>query len=46
VLSITTELTRRMRANRARAGEPTKKYDESLAALDRRRIALLEALSH
>lgn len=46
VLSITTELTRRMRANRARAGEPTKKYDESLAALDRRRIALLDALSH
>lgn len=44
VLSIATELTQRMRANRARDGQPTKPFDESLAALRRQRNAMVDAL--
>lgn len=44
LLSAATALTGRMRANRARDGQSTAPFDESLAALGRQHDALVDAL--
>lgn len=44
VLSIAQDLTRRMRASRVRDGQPTARFDESLAALGRQFDAMVNAL--
>lgn len=44
VLFVIADLTRRMRSNRARDGQPTGTFDRALDALERQRTALRDAL--